>query len=77
MNYFRFKICIFGDGGVGKTTLVNRFISGKLHEDFKMTIGVDFYTKMIEVNELMLITTHFIACLSGYLFCESKWRNKK
>lgn len=51
MNYFRFKICIFGDGGVGKTTLVNRFISGKFHEDFKMTIGVDFYTKMIEVND--------------------------
>ncbi|MEE9376456.1 MAG: Rab family GTPase [Candidatus Lokiarchaeia archaeon] len=48
MSFARYKICIFGDGGVGKTTLVNRYISGKFSEDFKMTIGVDFYTKSIE-----------------------------
>ncbi len=50
MSYARYKIAIFGDGGVGKTTLVNRYISGKYSEDFKMTIGVDFYTKSIEVQ---------------------------
>jgi Ras-related protein Rab-7A len=43
-------MCIFGDGGVGKTTLVNRYITGKFSEDFKMTIGVDFYTKSIEIE---------------------------
>jgi small GTP-binding protein len=51
MNYFRFKICIFGDGGVGKTTLVNSFVSGKYQEEFKMTIGVDFYTKNLEIDK--------------------------
>jgi len=51
MSYFRFKICIFGDGGVGKTTLVNRYVTGKYQEDFKMTIGVDFYTKVLEVDD--------------------------
>ncbi len=51
MNYFRFKTCIFGDGGVGKTTLVNRYVTGKYQEDFKMTIGVDFYTKVFEVDD--------------------------
>ena len=51
MNYYRFKTCIFGDGGVGKTTLVNRYISGKYQEDFKMTIGVDFYTKVCEIDD--------------------------
>ena len=50
MPYVRYKMCIFGDGGVGKTTLVNRYISGKFSEDFKMTIGVDFYTKTIEID---------------------------
>ncbi len=50
MSYARYKMCIFGDGGVGKTTLVNRYISGKYSEDFKMTIGVDFYTKSIEIQ---------------------------
>ena len=49
MSFVRYKMCIFGDGGVGKTTLINRYISGKFSEDFKMTIGVDFYTKTIEI----------------------------
>ena len=50
MSHARYKICLIGDGGVGKTTLINRYISGKYSEDFKMTIGVDFYTKNIEVE---------------------------
>ena len=40
-----FKICVFGDGGVGKTTLVNRYLSGHFSETTKMTIGVDLATK--------------------------------
>jgi small GTP-binding protein len=50
MTYYRFKTCIFRDGGVGKTTLVNRYVSGKYQDDFKMTIGVDFYIKNIEID---------------------------
>lgn len=40
-----FKVCILGDGGVGKTTLVNRYLSGRFSETTKMTIGVDLATK--------------------------------
>ncbi len=43
-----FKICIFGDGGVGKTTLLNRFVSGLFSESTIMTIGVDFKVKKFE-----------------------------
>ena len=50
MSYARYKMCIFGDGGVGKTTLINRYITGQYNEDYSMTIGVDFYTKNIEVE---------------------------
>lgn len=50
MSHARYKICLIGDGGVGKTTLVNRYISGKYGEDFKMTIGVDFYVKSLEID---------------------------
>jgi small GTP-binding protein len=32
-----------GDGGVGKTTLLQRFISGIFMTDTKMSIGVDFH----------------------------------
>jgi Ras-related protein Rab-7A len=50
MSHARYKICLIGDGGVGKTTLVNRYISGKYKEDFKMTIGVDFYIKTLDID---------------------------
>ena len=46
----QFKICIFGDGGVGKTTLTHRFLHGVFKEDYRLTIGMDFYLKKIEID---------------------------
>ncbi|WP_371803722.1 Rab family GTPase [Candidatus Lokiarchaeum ossiferum] len=37
------KICILGEGGVGKTTLTKRMITGIFDSKTKMTIGVDFH----------------------------------
>jgi len=45
-----FKLCIFGDGGVGKTTLVNRYLTKVFDEDIKMTVGADFYVKDLEID---------------------------
>ncbi len=45
-----FKLCIFGDGGVGKTTLVNRYLTKVFDESIKMTIGADFYVKDLEID---------------------------
>lgn len=45
-----FKLCIFGDGGVGKTTLVHRYLTKVFKEDLKMTIGADFSVKELEIN---------------------------
>lgn len=45
-----FKVCIFGDGGVGKTSLVNRYLTGVFTGDTTMTIGVDFHIKKIETE---------------------------
>ncbi|MFQ6126240.1 MAG: Rab family GTPase [Candidatus Heimdallarchaeota archaeon] len=42
-NKLNFKLCILGDGGVGKTTLIRRFLSGRYLGNTKMTIGVDFH----------------------------------
>ncbi|MFX1411699.1 MAG: Rab family GTPase [Promethearchaeota archaeon] len=47
-----FKICIFGDGGVGKTTLVNRYMNGVFKGDSTMTIGVDFHVKKLNISGL-------------------------
>lgn len=44
----RYKVAISGSGGVGKTTLLRRYATGKFQESRIMTIGVDFET--IEVD---------------------------
>ncbi len=45
-----FKLCIFGDGAVGKTTLINKYVTGLFKGDTTMTIGVDFHVKQLEIN---------------------------
>jgi small GTP-binding protein len=38
---FSFKVVILGDGGVGKTSLLNRFVSESFDQDYKSTIGTN------------------------------------
>jgi len=45
-----FKVCIFGDGGVGKTSLVKRYLTGLFVGDSTMTLGVDFHMKNFEFH---------------------------
>ncbi len=49
-----FKICIFGDGGVGKTTLVNKYLTGVFVGDTGITIGVDFHLKKIKLKDKLV-----------------------
>ncbi|MFW9940945.1 MAG: Rab family GTPase [Candidatus Thorarchaeota archaeon] len=46
-----FKLCFFGDGGVGKTTLINRYLTGVFKGGSDITIGVDFHIKKLEIQE--------------------------
>ncbi len=41
---------IFGDAGCGKTTMTHRFLTNLFKSDTKMTIGVDFEVKSLEIN---------------------------
>ncbi len=50
-----FKLCIFGDGGVGKTTLVNRYLTSVFDGSLKMTIGADFYIKELEIEDKRVV----------------------
>ena len=52
---FAFKMCIFGDSGVGKSTLINRYITAKFDQDLKSTLGAAILMKFIE-TETMRIT---------------------
>ena len=47
---YLFKIIVVGDGGVGKTAIAMRFADGVFRDDYKMTIGVDFSIKTINVH---------------------------
>ncbi len=49
-KYHVFKIITGGDGGVGKTTLLHRYVQGKFLADTRMTVGVEFFRKVVEVD---------------------------
>ncbi|XP_022900423.1 ras-related protein Rab-9A [Onthophagus taurus] len=44
------KVVILGDGGVGKSCLMNRFVSNHFDEHSYHTIGVEFLNKDIEID---------------------------
>lgn len=45
------KICLLGSYGVGKTSLVQRFVHNKFDEKYLSTIGVNISRKTIQLNE--------------------------
>ena len=47
---FILKILLAGEGGVGKTTLLHRFVEGKFSAETKMTIGVEFFLKETQID---------------------------
>jgi len=49
-NKAAYKIVIFGDGGLGKTTLIKRYTTGVFDDSTTMTIGVDFSIKKLEIG---------------------------
>jgi len=44
------KVVVSGDGGVGKTSFLNRLINNEFNEKNELTRGVDFFSKIIQVN---------------------------
>lgn len=45
------KVIILGDSGVGKTSLMNRYVNSKFSNQYKATIGADFLTKEVIIDE--------------------------
>lgn len=48
------KVCVIGDSTVGKSSLVTRFAEGTFSEAFVTTIGVDFKTRMLNMNNTFI-----------------------
>ena len=50
-NLQNFKISLLGDSGVGKTSIVNRYIEGKFEGNILSTQGVCFFSKLLVFPE--------------------------
>ena len=47
MRNFVFKIIVGGNGAVGKTTLLRKYVDGTFDESSIATVGVDFFIKQV------------------------------
>ncbi|KAJ3194821.1 hypothetical protein HK101_001823 [Irineochytrium annulatum] len=49
-------VIILGDSGVGKTSLMNQYVNKKFSNQYKATIGADFLTKEVLVEDRLVTT---------------------
>lgn len=47
----KYKLVFLGDQNVGKTTLISQFVYRDADKNYEPTIGIDFLTKKIEVDD--------------------------
>jgi len=48
------KVILLGDSAVGKTSLMERYVNKKFSLQYKATIGADFMTKEVEVDDKLV-----------------------
>ncbi|CAN6442269.1 unnamed protein product [Victoria cruziana] len=48
------KVIVLGDSGVGKTSLMNQYVHKKFSNQYKATIGADFVTKELQVEDRLV-----------------------
>eukprot|EP01083_Nonionella_stella_P152891 490543_1 len=53
-NKSMLKVIVLGDSGVGKTSLMSRWVHKKFDGRYKATIGADFLTKEIPVGDKLV-----------------------
>ncbi len=52
-----FKIVLMGDGSSGKTSIISRYAQDHFGADYRQTVGVDFFSKSLELPG------------NGYFYC--------
>uniref|UniRef100_A0AC35U7J4 Ras-related protein Rab-7a n=1 Tax=Rhabditophanes sp. KR3021 TaxID=114890 RepID=A0AC35U7J4_9BILA len=48
------KVVILGNSGVGKTSLMNQYVKQKFTNQYKATIGADFLTKDVRIEDRLV-----------------------
>jgi len=59
------KVALIGDGGVGKTSLVNRFVKGQFDDKYIHTIGTNVKKKTVLLNDEKAEVTLMVWDLQG------------
>jgi Ras-related protein Rab-11A len=87
---FLYKIVVIGDSGVGKTQLLERFSKNTFDLESKSTIGVEFSTKLINIDNMKIklqlwdtagqeryraITSAYYRGAMGVIFCFDLTKN--
>src|SRR5438034_8436214 len=49
---FKLKICLVGEEGVGKTSLIDRFVSGAFDESYIRTLGAVVSKKTVAIGSM-------------------------
>ncbi len=49
-NTYLFKVCFLGEGKVGKTSLVSRFVYDSFSQDYLQTLGTNIHVKHVKVK---------------------------
>ena len=64
-----------GDSGVGKTSLMNQYVNKKFSNQYKATIGADFLTKEVMVDD-RLVTMQIWDTAGQVVYCSISTMNK-
>ena len=49
-QYYKLKLIVLGDSGVGKTNIIKKYINDEFSTDTKATVGVEFFYKTFKIN---------------------------
>lgn len=72
------KVIILGDSSVGKTSLMNQYVNKRFSNQYKATIGADFLTKEVVVDDrvvTMQVSHHFSVLFSQDMKLMQLWRD--
>lgn len=61
IHSYQYKIILLGDGAVGKTSIATRFSEEKFSQNYKQTVGVDFFMKRINIPRKSYLDSPLIA----------------
>ena len=54
----RYKVIVVGNGGVGKTSLITRYVHNEYLRNYKPTLGVDFFVKKLDLGDGSRVHLH-------------------